>query len=254
MFIKSVFKQPLVAGANTLSYGIGNQDDLWLLGANLEEVDASDNPQPDSGSIWIQDTQLDNSISLCHGGMRNGQLSGFGAMPLPRGSEIVGKLWHSRAGYTGKLNLQISRLSDMPGGIHPVWSQGAVAQNSIPRGKLKLYTLTGAATVTTVDLRPDDGYIWEVIEALASHDDPAPRTITWSYYDGTTRISKMASINKTVDVPHSLAALGTANSEIVNTCFGRPVATYDTYISATASALDPGKKLTVEAVVLEYAE
>jgi len=251
MFIKSVFKQPLVAGANTLSYGIGNQDDLWLIGANLEEVDTSDNPQPDSGSIWIQDTQLDNAVSLCHGGLRNGQLSGFGAMPLPRGSEIVGKLWHCRAGYSAKLNLYLALLSDLPSGVNPSWSQASVAGQSRDYGKIKIVSVDGVAATSPVTCRPDDGYIWQVMMMWAYHDNAAALNCSWEFYDGTSQATLAVHQTAASILMHLIEYDSAADASAYS---GKILVSYDTYLRYNVPAIAAGKKGFIRGCVLEFAE
>jgi len=253
MFIRSV-GLTCSAGANTLAYSVGSQDDLFLLGANLEEIDASDNPQPDSGSIWIQDPQVDDAISLCHGGLSNGQLSGFGCIPLPMGSMIIGKVWHARAGYHAKLNLQLARLNDIRGmNLSPNWVQANKAHQTMPCGRLKVVQNSGAATVTTVDLRPEDGYIWAILDAWALHDDATARTMGWQYFDGTTTITKETTTSaKSAAARNYLTSM--TNNQYGGSLSGLPQLSYDVYAQATIAALAAGKILTVEALVLEFAE
>jgi len=248
--IKSVTKT-LSAGANDFVHKVGNQDDLVLLGVNLAETDTPDgNPIPDSASIWLQDPTEKNTLSLCHGYMKNGQLAGYGCMPLQRGVEIVGKIWHARAGYHGKFCLFLATRADI-GQYSPSWTQATPALAMYPYGKLRIILVSGEATVLTVDLRPDDGYIWEIIDCHCRHDDVAGRTLRFQFYDGTNTMTKFIGEARTAGNRHNIReGLATFGATI----FDKLSITRDVYIQATSDALAAEKKLYIEALVLEHAE
>ncbi len=264
MVLRSV-NLTLSAGANTFSHKIAPKDE-FLVAANLEETDASGNPQWDSGSIWIQDDQGDASLSLVHGGMVNGQIAGFGLLPLPASGSIIGKIWHARAGHLGKFNVYTATAREIqkvpPDGYYPSagaggipgfnWNVRQITNNQLPAGRPKIIAVDGAATVVTVALRPDDGYIWQVMEAVAFHDDPAARNATWRYYDGTNEVAKDTLVGLAATNPFFLSDPdGTMDA---NSVMGSLILNNRVYADSTLNALAAGKKLYIRALVLEMAE
>lgn len=252
MHIGSVTKT-LSAGANDFVYHVGNQDDLVLLGVNLAETDTPDgNPIPDSASVWLQDPTEKNTLSLCHGYMKNGQLAGYGCMPLQRGSQIVGKIWHARAGYHGKFCLFVATRSEL-GQFSPSWSPSVAASAVYPYGKLRVIKVEGTAADTIIELKPEAGYIWQVIEAWGYHDDATQRKLNWGYTDGVTSIEKMISGNLTTLTDKWYLGYDSTNADM-NSLLSALILTNNSWATLTADALAAGKKIYIEALVLEHAE
>ena len=255
MFLRTVEKV-LAAGANYFTYKIGSGEG-YLLGVNLQEKDSLDQTQYDAGSVYVQDVNAQNAISLANGWLEGGQLAAFGCLPVQAGWEIKGVLWHARADYIGQLNLLLSPgiASYKQGagfGSQSVsnfnWTPRPPVRASFPAGKLKIVTAEGAATVLKVDLRPDDGYMWQVLDAVCYHDD-AGQTLMWNYYDGTTTmngaISAGMGANDTWSI-HSIEGLRSGSGHQI--MLSRRV-----YAQANAGALVAGKKLYIRALVLEMA-
>jgi len=252
--LRSVHKT-LAAGTNYLSHQVGNEE-LYLLGANLEVQDSLGNPTRNAaGNIWLQAINEANAISLSVGNLRNGCIQGFGCLPLMRGYEIQAAVYHATADEIAKLNLILVTPDDAKAkgmNLVPSWQPSISALPVYPNGKPKLVTTTGAATVTTVSLRPADGYIYEVIEAWAYHDDGADRKFTWNYYDGTTTINQEQTA--TISSSHRIHLGFEPTGYLGQKTLRPPVLTYDCYLRCTLDALAAGKTLTVGGYVLEYSE
>jgi hypothetical protein len=250
MYLRSV-NQTLSAGANTLKWEVGNQEDLLLLGVNLEETDTSDNPQPDSGSIFVQDPSEANSISLAHGGMVNGQLSAFGCLPLNRGQEIIAKLWHARANYNGKFNVYLAERSQFPQlQLAFNWFQRQSPSPNFTYGKLKVGSVVGSVGVTPQNLRPDDGYIWRIVEATGENDEGG-LTCYWQFTDGTTTVLGPG----TSPAANNPSGINAYDSNLDMPRFAWPVyISYDVYLQFAAIGLGGAKKITIKYVVEEFAE
>jgi hypothetical protein len=252
MLIRSVYKK-LAAGANTLSWKVGNLADLWLIGVNLEETDSSSNPTlNNSGSIWIEDPSEGNSLSLAHGLLLNGQIGGYGAVPLNVGQNIVGKLWHSDVNDIGKLNVYlIEPKSVKSSGLTPTWSQRQ-AQGVFLQGQPKVKEVTGTASSTTTDLQPAAGYLWRILECWGTHDDAGnARTCNFGYFDGTTLINKDGVARTPPQIHYLSTADGTFDVASAVDCI---IISNTNYIRWTVTAIGAGKHGIIRAFVLEYVE
>lgn len=245
----------LSAGTNTFTYKIGNQL-LWLLGVNLEVTDSGGNPKRNvSGSVWVQSPNLANVLSLCHGNLRNGQIAGYGCMPLADAKEIIGTVYHAGAGDIGKLNLYLADESYAKKAglvLNPNWSVRPDVSTIIQHGKLVIVSASGAATAQTCDIRPSDGYLWEILSGWMYHDDGSARNLGWRFYDGTTTITTPLTTNTAANTKLYLYMDQVAQDA---PSWNKTLLSYDVYMQAYASAaLSAGKKLFFEGLALEYAE
>jgi len=99
-----------------------------------------------------------------------------------------------------------------------------------------------------VDLRPASGKRWIVIDAWGWHDDTVARALNWQYYDGTTTIAKSPTTrDANVQVPLSFD-VGAFGSIMVPS---RIILTNSVYAQFKGASLAEGKKVYVQALVLE---
>lgn len=252
MFIRTVAKT-LTAGQNDLEWVAGSQTG-YLIAAGLEEHDSSSNPAFTSGSVWISDQSGANLMPLLHGAMQNGQLSGFGCMPILAGGVVNGRLWHSRAGNEGKLNLYIitpEERRDLAMAIN--WNTRQLPASTISHGRPHVIETVGAATVLDVEIRPDNGFIWEVIWLEIKHDDPANRSLYFQIEN--TEDSSTVNLGASGAVASGVRWPFMYNPD--QTCMvhtGKPVLTYRNFVHSRVDALAAGKKLTTLGLAMEYAE
>lgn len=250
--LRSVYKT-LGAGDNDLIWKVGSEP-LFLIGVNLEVQDSSGNSVNNiAGNIWVQTVagRSDDSISLAVGLARTGQIAGYGCLPLYPGQEIKGQLYHCTANDIGKLNVYAIPQKDMKSGS-PAWTPRTDAIPMYHQGVQKIKNFTGAAAGTAVDIRPDAGYIWEIIELAGYHDDSGGNQDLWfMYYDGTNWFYKYPKTNVAANVrvyfPH--ADQGT---EAYNSMTAPLTITRDVYLKLGAGAMGAGKKLYANSVVREY--
>jgi hypothetical protein len=126
----------------------------------------------------------------------------------------------------------------------------------IPYGKLRLIQIIGAAAQLNVALQPDAGYRWTIISAWGySNNIDIP---SWSWKDGTltlTPYTALASIAATARLPlnfTSVILVSTVPVIIPNVV--SPVVASHTVYPNYSVVTGNTSTLTVEAVVLEYAE
>lgn len=112
-------------------------------------------------------------------------------------------------------------------------------------GILKIVSLESAAAAASLDLRPVAGKKYKVLDAWGYHDDPVSRAGNWQFYDGTTTITKKSQ-TMPQNENHSLMrndAVTPANEVYL---------TYDCYAQLAVGSLAAGKKIYINALVLEY--
>jgi len=252
--LRSVYKK-LLAGTNNLTHQIGNQE-LWLLAANLEVADSAGNPTRNAaGNIYVQAINEANAFSLAVGNLRNGCIQGFGCIPLLRGYEIKAEVYHATADEVAKLNIMVlttqeAKALGIP--LAPNWMQRTDALPTHGLGKPTLVYTAGAAAATSVNLRPSDGYLWEVSVAWAGHDDNGNNpTITWSLEDGTNSVNFLTSNAANLNTP---IAIGQFNVTQRPPTYYRLILSYDVYAKATYSVMGAGKIPFVTGLVREYCE
>lgn len=250
MLLKSVYKT-LAAGANYMYWKAGAEG-IYLLGVNLEENDSGGTiPQVDGASIFIQDPAGQGALSLAHGGLVNGQISGYGCLPLTPITEVVAVLWHATAGSIGKLNVMVGTREELGENITPGWNPRQVANDIKHYGPLTAQLVSGTGTDTWVDIRPPLGMIWEIVELWYWHDDAGnDRTTTLSYRNGSTNYSRQSwtNLSPSVKVPFSIEATGYP-------VLGAPVTIdYQTYIRIQAAVMTAGKHHFANVVYREYTE
>jgi len=244
MDVRSVYLTPTAAGINNLVHKVGNEK--YLVGISLEETDNTLNcPACDGANLWIQDPVNNNAISLINGWMEGGSIGGWGCIPLKQGHEICGTVYHSTAGNQLKLNLMFSDAPSTMFGFTPK----PLANAQVPHGRLKVIIVSGAAADAVLELQPALGYVWEVIDAWAYHDDGTARTLNWAYTDGTNTISKGAT---------GTTASGVRFPFYVNSTSGwlgsQSTLTNSVYATCTASGMAAGNHMYLNALVREYAE
>lgn len=124
------------------------------------------------------------------------------------------------------------------------------AQKVLHMGEIKLVSLSGTAAATTLALQPAAGRRWLVLDAWGWHDDSGSnQTLQWRFYDGTTTLYKAASAAVAQSVHRNIRASGPSDN-YVNT----PIyLTYDKYAQLVAGGMSAGKKLYINALVLEWA-
>jgi hypothetical protein len=112
-----------------------------------------------------------------------------------------------------------------------------------PGGDLKLVKVVGAATVANVDVRPDAGFKWQILDAWFSHDDDSgSHTLYWEYYDGTNTASRNGA-GYNANIICDLMSARNAAPVVINR---------DTYLRMRdATGLGAGHVLTAYALVLE---
>ena len=238
-------------GSNDLEYKIGG-DDQYLISINLEETDDTKAfSQPDFGSIWLQDPTSSSSISLANGWLDAGQISGYGCLPLLKGSKIKGRLWHARDSYIGKLNVFIAAKNELPGQITPNWYVKTPGISIKKYGKLVGNVIDHTAEDLTMDIRPDDGFIWEIMELWFWHDDANARDLTPCYYDGITEFQRDYYSDVAQNYKMPFPADKAQNYSVIMS----PITiSHDLWIRIKANALAGGKALHCNYIVREYAE
>lgn len=247
----------LSAGANYLTYQIGNQE-LFLLGANLEVADSAGNSTRNAaGNIWLQQINEANALSLAVGNLRNGCIQGYGCLPLERGYEIQSAIYHATSGEIGKLNLmvmtaEIAKKLGIP--LNPHWSQ---RQDSIPimhNGRIKCVQVVGTASATTANLRPGDGYIWEIMECWMAHNDGTSRTLNWHIIDTIESLDIPKESYASVASGDSIPYCVDGDDIKINMLLSPLTISYDCYLQAKLDAISAGKQITIQALVREYSE
>lgn len=118
---------------------------------------------------------------------------------------------------------------------------------TFPSGLVKLYTLDGAANDVDIVLRPPDGKIWLLLEAVGYHDDTGEDVmLTWAVTDGTITLAYPGAefgVTGRQRFPFSTATFG-----------GTFLLNYHVYATFTADSLTAGKKLYIRAWVIEIDE
>jgi hypothetical protein len=243
----------LGAGTNNLKHAVGNER-LWLIGANLEVTDSAGNSVNNvAGNIWVQSINEENSLSLAVGNMRNGQIAGFGCLPLDVGQEIVGRIYHATANYIGKLNLNfMTDVDAIKLGVTPNWQSRIDAIPTFQYGKLKTISDSGSPDDTVITLRPADGYIYKVLMAMGWHDSDNAETVQWKMTDGTTTAEWMITAGNIAANTKKSVYSPTANYGVM--CVEPLIVTYDVYLQFEISTPSAGETVYIDAVVLEYCE
>ena len=123
---------------------------------------------------------------------------------------------------------------------------------SFPAGKLRVIQVEGGAAVVHILLQPDVGFVWQLLDCWAYHDDTENRTLQFGYSDGVLEVFKEVAGAKAAGIKWHLAASNTNQygSSIMNLV----VISNRVYVTLTADALTAGKKIYIEALVLELAE
>jgi hypothetical protein len=122
-------------------------------------------------------------------------------------------------------------------------------------GTPKLISLDGVANALTLNLRPGNGFVWHIVDAWGLTDDTSNRICFWTFYDGTTTLTKMG---KTL-LNTYLEGCSIYETPIdgANWYFrsGSPIIiNYRNYAIFNAPALTAGKLIKIRAQVLEYGE
>lgn len=119
-------------------------------------------------------------------------------------------------------------------------------------GKLKLVDLEGVATGQALDIRPDEGFVWEVLAAWGWHDDAAAKNLAWQFHDGTDTIETPSSNNTAANAKLYLYVDQAAQDA---PSFYQVQISNRVYMRFTANVvLAAGKKLYFQALVMETAE
>lgn len=253
--LRSVYKT-LSAGENSLYWKVGSSEQLILVGVNGEITDSLGNSRFDRAcNIWVQNMNEANALSLAVGNTRNGQVAGYGCMPLIPGMELKANFYHCASGDIGKLNIYIMNAEEANAlglSLSPNWQPRVDALPVFGYGKPVVGQVDGGDAVTTVNLRPADGYIWDVIWALGYHNDATQRICSWNIYDGTTTLKAMdtAALNTAarVDIHYRNATYNALDTHV-------PLRlTYDVYAQWKIAALDAGDHGFIDYFVLEYCE
>lgn len=108
----------------------------------------------------------------------------------------------------------------------------------------------GAGGNVTATLRPPKGKEWLICLGHTYHDDVAARSLTIKYTDGTTVISPItASVN--ANTPMSIVSVNTSAVYMPAGGFAPVKLNYNKYIEVYGAGITAGKKVYIEAYVLE---
>jgi hypothetical protein len=241
----------LSAGVNDLTWKAGAGSE-FLLGVNLEETTAAGDPVPDSGAVWIQDSNSDNSMSLLHGGLVYGQLAGFGCVPLSFGDELKARVYHAADGNIAKLNVRTLSQNEYAGLAIPInWTPRQVPSLINHRGKPCRKTYLGVAASTTLDIIPTDGQMLEIVTGWISHNDPANPALSLGVVDGGVNVD---FVNYGAVTSGTFVYIGALSALSMNIFSSPLVISSDFYLRVTAASMASGKSITARLICREYAE
>tara|TARA_Y100000310_G_C20674713_1_gene812322 strand:- start:2400 stop:2786 length:387 start_codon:yes stop_codon:yes gene_type:complete len=114
--------------------------------------------------------------------------------------------------------------------------------------KIRVIDIHGEAAVGEVPLRPPVNKTWMIMDAWFYHDDGTNRSGNWRYQNaGTVAPGKTGVVLTAVE--HLNLVKGAYNGSSV---MGIILADYDSYPEAVVLSLGAGKKVRVQALVLEW--
>jgi hypothetical protein len=122
-----------------------------------------------------------------------------------------------------------------------------------PIGELRIIQIDGLINVTGLELRPPVGKEWLVIEIAGMHDSSASN-LYWNWYDNTSQLFNSSPVSMSSGQRYPISAMfGTTTSAAVNKHYPLKI-TNTIYPKLTVAALDSGKKLSIQGLVLERPE
>ena len=118
-------------------------------------------------------------------------------------------------------------------------------------GRLRVINVTGSAADADVDLQPPSGKRWLVLRAHFYHDDTSSRACFWSITDGTNTLTAQSQNQAANQNQQIYDGVSAGANNIVATVIMLNAATK---AIANATSLGSGKKIYIQALVLEVDE
>lgn len=122
-----------------------------------------------------------------------------------------------------------------------------------PIGELRIIQIDGVINVVTLELRPPVGREWIVLDLAGFHDSSATNTY-WDWYDSGSSLFSTSSVSMASGQRYALSAVnGSTSAAALNHQFPLKIS-YTVYPKLVVAALDSGKKLKIQGVVVERPE
>jgi hypothetical protein len=122
-----------------------------------------------------------------------------------------------------------------------------------PIGELRIIQVDGVINTTSLEIRPPVGREWLVVELAGMHDSSASN-LYWNWYDSGSQIFNSSPVSMSSGQRYALSAImGSTTSVAINKQYPIKIS-YTIYPKLTVVALDAGKKLSIQGLVLERPE
>lgn len=122
-----------------------------------------------------------------------------------------------------------------------------------PIGELRIIQVDGLINVTSLELRPPVGREWLVVDLSGLHDSSAAN-MYWDWYDLTANVYSTSSVNMSSGQRYPISGVnGSTSAAALNHQYPLKIS-YTIYPKLVIAALDSGKKLKIQGLVLERPE
>lgn len=122
-----------------------------------------------------------------------------------------------------------------------------------PIGELRIIQIDGVVLSTTLELRPPVGREWLVIDLAGFHDSSATN-VYWDWYDMGSSLFSTSPVSMASGQRYAISGVnGSTSAAALNHQYPLKIS-YTVYPKLVCAALDAGKKLKIQGLVLERPE